>query len=151
MILNKQDDPFLDQDNCIHRLLAEYRNHGKLIVAYDFDNCVFDYYKEGIKFHQVIKLLQNLKQHNMATFICFTSCNDDRLPFVRDYCEQNNIPLDYLNETPDFIPYNGRKVYYNIFLDDRAGLLSAYQQLSTVYHQILSEKDTPIGNDGLGV
>lgn len=56
------------------------------------------------------------------------------------YLVENNIPFDAINETPDFIPFKGRKVYYNILLDDRAGLSSAVEQLTRVIYQIRGEK-----------
>lgn len=141
MIRRKTNDPFLDQDNCIDRLFKEWRTYGKLIIAYDFDNTIYDYYKEGVQFPQVIKLLKEIRHLDAGTFICFTSCDDDRLPYLKEYIKEHDIPLDYLNDNPPFVKFNGRKVYYNVFLDDRAGLLSAYQQLNTVVHMIRIEKE----------
>lgn len=142
MIRTKMDDPFLDDDNNIHRLLQEWRTHGKLIIAYDFDNTVYDYYNLGIKFTKIINLLKHYKAQNLAYFTCFTSCDESRFDFIKEYCEKEGIPLDAINESPDFIEFTGRKVYYNILLDDRAGLLSAYQQLNTLYYLIMSEKES---------
>jgi uncharacterized protein (DUF427 family) len=66
----------------------------------------------------------------------FTSCNDDRFPEIKKYLTDHNIPFDSINETPDFIPYKGRKVYYNILLDDRAGLSAAYGILNNLIYSI---------------
>ena len=142
MIRTKMDDPFLDDDNGIHRLLEEWKTHGKLIIAFDFDNTIYDYYKQGIKFPRVIQLLKNYKAQNLAYFTCFTSCDESRFEFIKEYCIENEIPLDAINESPDFIEFTGRKVYYNVLLDDRAGLLSAYQQLNTLYYLIMAEKES---------
>lgn len=133
-------DFFMDDDNCFNRLVEEYNKHG-LIIAYDFDNTVFDYYKKGHKFNKVVELLRLCKTELKCHLTLFTSCNDDRMPEIRKYLEENNIPYDSINETPDYIPFKGRKVYYNILLDDRAGLLSAFRVLERVFYHIRSLKN----------
>jgi len=47
-----------------------------------------------------------------------------------------------INDTPNFIPFHGRKIYYNILLDDRAGLSSSYNILNTVLNKIYGELRT---------
>lgn len=128
-------DPFLDDVNCIKRLVSEYERYGSIIVAFDFDNTVYDYYQKGDTFGHIIDLIREC--HRMKFhLIVFTSCNDDRFPEIKEYLTTNNIPFDSLNETPDFIPFKGRKVYFNILLDDRAGLKSAYEILWKVIYSI---------------
>lgn len=134
-------DYFLNDKNCIDRLISEYNKYGSLIVAYDFDNTVFDFYKKGYAYDEVIALLRECKNMGFHLTV-FTSCNDDRFPEIKEYLTKNNIPFDGINETPDFIPFKGRKVYFNILLDDRAGLSSAFQQLWTVIYSIRSNNAT---------
>lgn len=134
-------DYFLDEKNCVDRLIAEYEKYGLLIIAYDYDNTVFDYYQKGHTFHDVIALIRECKRMKFHLTV-FTSCNDDRFPEIKKYLEDNNIPFDGINETPDFIPFKGRKVYYNLLLDDRAGLQSAYEQLWKVIYSIRGKKAT---------
>ena len=126
-------DYFLTDDNCVQRLFDEWKKYGSIIVAYDYDNTVFDYYGKGYTYQKVIELLRVCRSMGFHLTV-FTSCNDDRFPEIRKYLNENNIPYDGINETPDFIPFKGRKVYFNILLDDRAGLKSAYEQLwATIY------------------
>lgn len=128
-------DPFLDDINCAKRLISEYERYGSIIVAYDYDNTVYDYYQKGDTFGHVVDLLRECYRMGFH-LIVFTSCNDDRFPEIKEYLKANNIPFDSINETPDFIPFKGRKVYYNILLDDRAGLRSAYEILWKVIYSI---------------
>jgi hypothetical protein len=126
-------DHFLNDKNCVDRLFDEWKKYGSIIVAYDFDNTVFDYYKKGYSYQQVIELLRECRKMGFHLTV-FTSCNDDRFPEIEKYLRDNNVPFDGINETPDFIPFKGRKVYFNVLLDDRAGLSSAYDQLwKTIY------------------
>lgn len=138
-------DPFMDDRTCIDRLLEEYKKYGSLILAYDFDNTVFDYYKKGYKFHKVINLIRMCKELGFH-IVVFTSCNDDRMPEIRKYLNDNDIPFHSINETPEYIPFQGRKIYFSILLDDRSGLNSAYNILETVVYQIRSDKNK-IGMD----
>lgn len=134
-------DYFLNDKNCIDRLISEYNKYGSLIIAFDYDNTVFDFYKKGYTYDEVINLLRECKKMGFHLTV-FTSCNDDRFPEIKDYLTKNNIPFDGINETPDFIPFKGRKVYFNILLDDRAGLSSAFYQLWTVIYSIRSNNAT---------
>lgn len=128
-------DYFLDDKHCVERLFDEWKKYGSIIVAYDYDNTVFDYYNKGYSYENVIDLLRECKRMGFHLTV-FTSCNDDRFPEIKKYLTDNNIPFDGINETPDFIPFKGRKVYFNILLDDRAGLSSAYDQLWKVIYSI---------------
>jgi hypothetical protein len=136
-------DFFLDDKNCIDRLFEEWKKYGQLIVAYDYDSTVFDYYKKGWKFKKVIELIRDCKRMGFHLTL-FTSCNDDRMPEIKKYLADNDIPYHSINETPDYIPFRGRKVYFNILLDDRAGLSSTYDQLLTVIAKIRSHKQTEL-------
>lgn len=139
-------DYFLNDHNCTLRLFDEYKKYGSLIVAYDYDNTVFDYHQRGDKFDEVIGLLRECKKMGFHLTV-FTSCNDDRFPDIKKYLEENDIPFDGINETPDFIPFKGRKVYFNILLDDRAGLSSAFNILWNTIYSIRGQKATQFTND----
>lgn len=122
-------DLYLYEENVTERLIREWKKYGSLVVAYDFDNTVYDYHKEGHSYECVIQLLREAKKLN-AYLMVYTARRDSELSFVKEYLEENNIPFDSINETPDFIPFSdGKKLYYNILLDDRAGLPSAYRCL----------------------
>lgn len=133
-------DPFLDNKVCEDRLFEEWQKYGKLIIAYDFDNTVFPYSDPNYTFDNVIELLRECKK-NEFWLVVFTSCNEDRIPELKEYLKKHNIPYDSINETADFIPFKGRKIYYNLLLDDRAGLSAAYMQLKSVLYKIRGVKN----------
>lgn len=132
-------DPFLDMKTCIDRLFHEWKTYGQLIIAFDYDNTVYDYYKKGYKYDKIIHLLRELKEIGCHLTV-FTSCDESRFAEIREYLDKNRIPFDSINDTPDFIPFKGRKVYYNALLDDRAGLNSVYYQLKEVLFMIKMHK-----------
>jgi len=55
-------DHYLNSENSYERLRKEFNEYGSLIVAYDFDNTVYDYHKQGHIYPKVIKLLRLLKE-----------------------------------------------------------------------------------------
>ena len=124
---------FLDPDLTYKRLLSEYAKYGSIVVAFDFDNTVFDYHKQGLDCTEIIDLLQKLKSINC--FLIVWTANDDAL-FVKNYCETHQIPFDSINENPPFFTSNSRKIYYNELLDDRAGLRESFDRLSGLYNHI---------------
>jgi hydroxymethylpyrimidine pyrophosphatase-like HAD family hydrolase len=110
------------------RLIKEWEQHGKLIVAYDFDGTVHDYHKEGNKYDQVIELLRECKKLG-CYLIVFSTSEPERHDFIKNYLDRWDIPYDAVNENMPGLPFKGGKIYYNILLDDRAGLESAYYSL----------------------
>lgn len=120
-------DTFFRDEALLEKLKVHYSTHGKIIVAYDYDDTIAPtYLAKSCK--QVIKLLKDLKPY--AVFICYTS-NED-LNRVKVYIKENDIPCDKINENVDYMKSkydNSGKVFYNVFLDDKAGLGQAYRIL----------------------
>ncbi len=123
-------DYYLNNRNVIARLVKEWKEHGDLIISYDYDNTVFDYGNHGHTYNDVIRLLKRCKKIG-AKFIVFTCCGEEKYPDIIKYLNENNIPFDKINENVDGISFGGSKVYSNLLLDDRAGLQSAFDALST--------------------
>ncbi len=122
-------DFYLNSENSFNRLLDEYNKYGTLVIAFDFDDTVYDFHKKGRIYNDVIKLLQELKALS-CYLICWTG-NED-LEFVTAYLEHHKIPFDSLNENPPFRKSVSRKVYANAYLDDRAGLKQVFDELNNL-------------------
>ena len=60
-------DYYLDEENAYQRLLNEYQQYGSLVVAFDFDNTVYDFHQQGHSYQDVICLLQNLKKTRLLS------------------------------------------------------------------------------------
>lgn len=122
-------DTYLNNENVINRLIKDHKEYGRTIVAYDFDNTVYS--KEPNETcYQIIELLKVCKEMGFI-LIVFTCRPETEYDFVKNFLNINNIPYDFFNCDADFIsfPKNNKKIYYDIFLDDRAGLKSAYESL----------------------
>ena len=93
---------------------------------------MYDFHKVGNTYTQVIDLLRALK--TIGCYLIIFTANEDQ-QFVEKYCDEQNIPYDAINENPPFYSSTARKIYYNILLDDRAGLKETYDLLNKLVNQ----------------
>ncbi len=123
-------------ENCVARLLREYEAHKKLIVAFDFDDTVWDYHRKGGRNDAVLALLRRCQAHGFW-LVVFTASAPERFPEMREYLTSQGIEIHAINENPIKLPFGHHgKIYYNILLDDRAGLASAVETLTAVLDRI---------------
>lgn len=128
-------DTYLIEDNVYNRLVKEYKSHGQLIIAYDYDNTVFDYHNKGETYDKIIKLLKKCKE--LGFYLIVYSCSPKiRYTEMIKYLNDNEIPFDSINENSPMVQFAEGKLYYNILLDDRAGLKSAYEVLNKLIKNI---------------
>lgn len=134
-------DPFATTSKCVERLLKEYNKHNRLIVACDFDDTVFDYHGGGDNHQRVLDLLHECKKLKFYVVI-WTASDPSRFEEMRKYMQSEGIKIDAINENPIALPFgNHKKIYYNILLDDRAGLGQSLDTLETVINTIKSTQD----------
>lgn len=135
-------DPFLNDNKAVERLVMDYMKYGKLIIAYDYDSTVYDWHKRGDTFELVMNLLRECRDY--AQFIVYTHSNDDRHGEIIEYLDSHDLPWDTINEGIIFVNDKDEgKLFYSHFLDDRAGLRSAYLILDKAL-SIIKEAPTSI-------
>lgn len=124
----------------VERLYNQYLEHGNIIIAYDFDDTIYG--TSNNDYSDVIDVLKFCKQANVGRFICYTASKRERYDFIKRYCDEKDIPLDKINEGfEDVDNVNGGKIYYNIFLDDKAGLGQTMETLQIVLNKIIDNTD----------
>ena len=89
---NKNKDPYVAEISSIQRLVKEWVNHKSLIIAYDYDNTVFDYHNLGYEFDFVIDLLRESKKYG-AKFIVYSCSPVSRYVEMGEYLNSNNAQL----------------------------------------------------------
>jgi len=124
-------DPYFSTDRNVDRLLEQYKLHGKLIVAFDFDDTIYDYHKKGYGYDKVRMLL--LQCHNIGFSLIMLSTKEDDGELQANKEEAAciiGIPpkVIWVNEGP--IMPKAKKPFFNIYLDDKAGLGQAYDILN---------------------
>lgn len=128
-----------DNRGCYERLLREYKTHGKLVVGFDFDNTIFDVHNIGGDYSAIINLLRECKELGFILCLYTAELDEDWLEWKVKYCGHFGIEPDYINESP-LIP-GTKKPFFNILLDDRAGLESAYLTLKKIVNYANSESN----------
>lgn len=129
-------DPFLSHEPAVERLWSEYVKHRKLIVAIDFDDTIFDFHSNGTTYPLVLQLLRDCDALGFY-LVLFTARMAENVPFALEHMKDLGLTIASVNANPFPLPYgNNGKPYYNILLDDRAGLGCAYGTLRAVVDRI---------------
>jgi hypothetical protein len=121
------EDRYFNTSESVKRLVKVFKKFRNLFIAFDFDNTVFDTHELGDTFPKMESLLQFLKKEGFM-LILFTGNEGSRLKEIVKYCKEHGYEPDYINENPI---EDTRKPFFNILLDDKAGLNEAYQILVT--------------------
>lgn len=111
----------------LDRLIKEKEEHGSIVIALDFDNTIYDYHNIGMNFSNVIDPIKRAMELGDKVFI-FTANNDHNL-VKRVTKEVFGVELP-INEGPLDHLFGGRKPFYSILIDDRAGLDSTLRTLN---------------------
>jgi hypothetical protein len=142
--MGNSKDLYLQFDNFYQRLEKEYQKYGRLIIAVDFDDTIFDTYHHGQEnFEEMISLLKRWQNHSK---IILWSCSlPERYPIMIEFCNSYGLRVDAINENVEPVKYDHlnhcRKIYANVYLDDRAGMLWAKEALEILIDKITREDD----------
>jgi hydroxymethylpyrimidine pyrophosphatase-like HAD family hydrolase len=129
-------DTFFSTNNAILRLYNEWTRHPKLLIACDFDDTIYDFHNNNTEHKMVIELLKKCNELGFYVTL-FTASKPERYEFMRNHMKELGVKIDAINENVIELKYgNNGKIYYNILLDDRAGLGQAYTVLSSVIEMI---------------
>lgn len=118
----------------LQRLIEQYEKQDKLIVAYDFDDTVKPYWCADCS--KVQSILRRLRDNIDAYFIVYT-CNKDHEK-IKKFLDKWDIPYDSINENAPFAPDIDGKLFYNVFLDDKAGLGEVVNTLDQFLYLVLN-------------
>lgn len=122
---------YLNNNASIDRLIGEYKKHGNLIIGFDFDNTVCNTDNLWVSdTAQIIDLLRECKELGFTLCLYTISTSEEWLKWKVKYCEYFGITPDYVNNSP--VLNEDRKPFFNILLDDRAGLVSSVVILGEV-------------------
>lgn len=126
-------DFYLSEDNCYQRLEDEFRKYGRLIFCVDFDDTIYDFHRLGRSYNDVITLLKRWEPYSEV--IIFTGTAEDKHPMIEEYLKKIGIKYRGINCNSS-VTFGGRKVYANVYIDDRGGLPSVYNNLSRLIAKI---------------
>lgn len=130
-------DTFASTSACVERLQREYAKHARLVLAVDYDGTLAPYPADsGSRHTETIKLVARCSRLGFHV-VLYTASAPARYPEMRDFCAAHDIRVASINENPIPLPFGLHgKIYYNLLLDDRAGLGSALDTLSQFLSRI---------------
>lgn len=122
------------------RLIDEWNQHQNIIIAVDYDDTLSPWKlnsEEFIKLYDRVWKLIKECDITGAFIVCHTACNPDRYDEIRNDFYRHGIDDVFINKTPVSLPYGkeGSKIYAQIFLDDRAGLLQSIEILEDALYK----------------
>lgn len=107
------------------RSFYDTRERSEYVVAVDFDGtlCKSKYPECGEPILKNVQRVRELKRDG-ATIILWTCREGEALTKAVKWCEEHNVPIDYVNEnTPSRIARYGsdcRKISADLYIDDKA-------------------------------
>ncbi len=138
----------LSENKYAKRLIEEWNQYGKILVAVDFDDTLAPWKLNTEEDCKPIFNLLALCKEVGAYIIIFTACNEDRYDEIKKYCYDRGLIIDSVNKNPIDLPYgNQNKIYANIFIDDRAGLDEACEILEFAAYTQRSNKKMGISQN----
>lgn len=126
-------DKYLKENSAYERLWAEYNKYNSLIVAVDVDDTIFDFHNTGESYEMVRQLVRDL--HEIGCYIIMWTGNQDTV-FIQSFLEENNIPYHSINEDAPYGVRGNRKLYANVYVDDRASLRETYFTLKKLIEEV---------------
>lgn len=130
-------NPYTDTDFCVDRLYSEYKKHPKLIIAVDHDDSVFDFHNKGYDYSETISAVKRCRDLGFY-IVVFTGTAKEKWHEIFNYWDNViGIKIEFINRNPITLPFgNDGKIYYNILLDDRAGLGQSLEILNKLLDKI---------------
>lgn len=126
------------KDILLNQLIDVYEKHGKIIIGVDFDDTVFPFNKSVANINrcnEVVEIVRDLKPYSI---ICLWSVADAQsLVYKEHIMDLYGIKPDYVNDSPLNKWGECKKVYFNIQLDDKAGLNETLQVLKNFKRYLL--------------
>lgn len=129
------------ENKYVDRLLREWKQHGKIVLAVDYDSTIapwdsIDNQEDIDRAVDLIKVCQRVGCY----VVIHTACNPARHDEISQTCNAMGIKPDAININPIELPYGKNspedfsKIFYNHQLCDRSGLVEAMDILeSAVY------------------
>lgn len=116
----------------VQKLIDQYVEYGSLIIGLDFDFTVVDTNNDFKPYTDVVALVKRT-QNLIDCDICIWTANKCE-SLVKQKLEEAEIGWDYYNESP--VNFGTAKPYFNILLDDNAGLDEAMKHLTMFLDRI---------------
>lgn len=129
--------PFGNIPSLGSRLIKEYKQHGNICVAFDFDNTLYNTHNDRTLDARIV-YAQTLARHCLAfgLDVVIWTCRNDKdfiQSFIRSVGINPKTPIN-VNKAPYTEITKSIKPFFSVLLDDRSGLEESMQGV----HELLS-------------
>ncbi len=133
------------------RLVNEWLEHGKIVLAVDFDDTIFHWrHRSPEECDSTLKLVK-WAQTTGAHIMIHSSSDYDRYEEIKEYCESKGLKIDSINANPIELPFGTQgKPYYNWQLCDRSGLQYASEVLEEAIKEVITINNNVINLSDVG-
>jgi len=120
-----------EYNECGRCVWSELKPYRPKVVAVDFDGVIVEC--NGWKGHNhfgrvkkgAVEALREFKERGYVIVIWTTRYNEEG---IRKFLKDNGVPFDFINENPFGPPDTSRKIYADVYLDDRAVRFESWEQ-----------------------
>jgi len=124
-------------NNEVSELLFTYNKYNKIIVGVDFDDTIFPYNKSKYNEDRCKRVREILVKLQDYIILClFTVADEQSLVYKTEIMKLYGLDAKYINSSPIENWGKCRKPYFNILLDDKAGLNETINNLEELYKEI---------------
>lgn len=118
------------------KLLEVLEFHNTIIVGVDFDDTIFPLSNNNYIIERCVKVVELIKSLKDKITIClYTVADNQTITYKTALMRGWGISPAYVNESPIKLG-NGDKPYFNILLDDKAGLNEVIEILTEFKNKI---------------
>lgn len=133
---------FVSITDMVEDLVRRWERYGELIIAVDFDDTIYNYRDNPmLNLVPLQELLKECVKCSMKVVI-FTARPKSEFKFIEGFCGAIKLKIEGINinilkdgDSNRGVGESG-KIYYNLLLDDKAGLQQAYFILKRTYLEI---------------
>lgn len=111
----------------LQKLHDIYKEHNRIIIGVDFDDTIFPLDNKRASICESVRQLL-LECKAFSTICLYTIADEQSIKYKVEIMKLWGIAPAYVNESPVVLG-DGKKPYFNILLDDKAGLIESYQLL----------------------
>ena len=118
------------KDILLNQLIDVYEKNGNIIIGLDFDDTIFPFNQSKVNIERCADVVKTVKSIKEVVTIClFSVASPQTLVYKAHIMDLYGIKPDYINESPIKKWGECNKPYFNIQLDDKAGLNEALETL----------------------
>lgn len=115
----------------LDKLVATYNEHNCIVVGVDFDDTVFPF-TNSMFVEDRCKIVRDLliSIRSNITLCLYTVADEQTLKYKVEIMNQYGLSPDYINDSPVSPWEDSKKLFFNILLDDKAGLNETIETLT---------------------